>query len=266
MIFYEFFQQTLQKKNSFLCIGIDPDIEKFPAGISRDVEGLAIFCREIIQATSEFTSAFKFNLAFFECWGWRGWQVLEKLLNAVPANVMLIADAKRGDIGNSSRFYAQAFFHQLPFHAITLSPYLGPDSLEPFIQEPQWGAFVLCVTSNPGGREVQEFGQPQPLYLHIADLVQSLNRQRNLGLVMGATKPEQLTEVRNLFPDLPFLIPGIGSQGGEMERAVAVCRRAGLGLINVSRGVLFPKEGVFPNNVRAMASHYQKQFAIKEQS
>lgn len=265
MIFYDLFQQALQKKNSYLCIGIDPDVEKFPEGIPRNIEGLAVFCQEVIQATSEFTSAFKFNLAFFERWGWRGWQVLENLVHRVPADVILIADAKRSDIGNSSRFYAEAFFQQLPFHAITLSPYLGYDSLEPFIQEPQHGAFVLCVTSNPGGREIQEFGKPQPLYLYVANLVQKLNRQRNLGLVMGATKPEQLTEVRDLFPDLPFLIPGIGSQGGEVERAVAVCRRAGLGLINVSRGVLFPSEGIFPDNVRAMASQYQKQFAIKEQ-
>lgn len=266
MIFYERFKHCLQQKNSFLCVGIDPDVEKFPASLPRNLEGLETFCATIIQQTAPLASAFKFNLAFFEHWGWRGWQVLERLVTRVPEGVLLIADAKRGDIGNSSRFYAEAFFQQLPFHAITLSPYLGSDSLQPFIQEPEYGAFVLCVTSNPGGREIQDHGAPQPLYLRVAELVNGLNTRRNLGIVMGATKPEQLTEVRQQFPTLPFLIPGIGSQGGEIQQAVAVCRAAGVGLINVSRAILYPESGSFPENIYRMALHYQKLLAIEEQS
>jgi len=265
VIYNDFFSHCLQRKKTFLCIGIDPDVDKLPEKFTCDLNGLAEFCREIIQATAEFTVAYKFNLAFFERWGWRGWQVLENLITAVPADVLTIADAKRGDIGNSSRFYTQAFFKMLPFHAITLSPYLGPDSITPFIEDADHGAFVLCVTSNFGGRIIQEHGDSQPVYLKVAEMVESLNKNRNLGLVMGATKPEQLTEVRQKFPTLPFLIPGIGAQGGEVEQAVAVCRSAGQGLINVSRAILFPTSGAFPANVREMAAYYQQQFKIQEE-
>jgi len=260
MKYKDYFNHCIQTKGSFLCTGIDPDPERLPAGFSKGAQGVYKFVREVIRVTADLTPAYKFNLAFFELWGWRGIQVLERLISEAPEDILLIADAKRGDIGNSSKFYAKALLETMPFHSVTLSPYLGSDSILPFIENEKKGAFVLCVTSNPSGRELQEHGVSRPLYLKTAQIVQNLNDKKNLGLVMGATKPEQLLDVRKQFPELPFLIPGVGSQGGGVETAMAVCRENGLGLINVSRGILYPSEGTFPENVRMAAQHYRQLF------
>lgn len=260
MQFIKKLHECLTEKQTFLCIGIDPDPGKLPSGFAANVDGIYHFVKEIIAATGAYTPAYKFNLAFFEMWGSRGWQMLEKLLSEVPQNILLIGDAKRGDIGNSAKFYAKALFEALPFHAVTLSPYLGTESILPFIADESHGAFVLCVTSNPSGREIQDFGGNQHLYLKVAEIVQQLNQRRNLGLVMGATKSEQLLSVRQKFPNLPFLIPGVGAQGGEIAAAVQVCRTCGVGLINVSRAVLFPDKGKFPENVAETAAYYQEKF------
>lgn len=260
MKFTDKFLNALERTDSYLCIGIDPDPGKIPAAFPATAEGIYNFCREVIATTSDLAAAYKFNLAFFERWGWAGWQTLENLLEEVPPEVLTIGDAKRGDIGNSSRFYAQALQDTLGFDAVTLSPYLGSDSILPFIEDETRGAFVLCVTSNPSGKELQEHGANNPLYIRTAELVQNLNERCNLGLVMGATRPEQLIDIRQRFPDLPFLIPGVGSQGGGVATALDVCRRNGLGLINVSRGILFSSEGQFPDNIRQSALHYKSQF------
>jgi len=260
MKYNDYFNHCIQTKGSFLCTGIDPDPGKLPNGFSRDAQGIYEFVHEIIQITADLTPAYKFNLAFFELWGWRGLQILEKLLSEVPRDILLLADAKRGDIGNSSKFYAKALLEEMPFHSATVSPYLGSDSIFPFIENENKGAFVLCVTSNASGRELQEHGEEKPLYIKTAEIVRGLNTKKNLGLVMGATKPEQLLDVRKQFPELPFLIPGVGSQGGGVDIALAVCRENGLGLINVSRGILYPSEGKFPDNVRAAVQHYRRLF------
>ena len=264
MKYEHFFKHCIETKSTFLCTGIDPDVSRFPAGFAKDAQGVYEFVNEIIQATADLTPAYKFNLAFFEMWGWRGLQIMEKLLSEVPGDILLLADAKRGDIGNSSRFYARALLEELPFHSATVSPYLGSDSIRPFVENDAKGAFVLCVTSNASGGELQEYGDVKPLYLKTAEIVRDLNENHNLGLVMGATKPEQLLDVRKQFPELPFLIPGVGSQGGGAETAVSVCRANGLGLINVSRGILYPTEGKFPDNVRTTAEHYKQLFSDKD--
>ncbi|MBN2601180.1 MAG: orotidine-5'-phosphate decarboxylase [Candidatus Marinimicrobia bacterium] len=264
MNYEHYFKHCIDKKSSFLCTGIDPDVSKFPAGFLKNVRGVYDFVHEIIQTTADLTAAYKFNLAFFEMWGWKGLQVLEKLLVEVPEDILLLADAKRGDIGNSSKFYAKALLEELPFHSATVSPYLGSDSIRPFIEDENKGAFVLCVTSNASGRELQEHGGDKPLYIRTAEIVRDLNEHHNLGLVMGATKPAQLLDVRRQFPDLPFLIPGVGSQGGGVDTALAVCRENGLGLINVSRGILYPSEGTFPDNVRQLAENYNQLFSNKD--
>ncbi len=264
MNYEHYFKHCIETKSSFLCTGIDPDPEKLPDGFSRDVQGIYEFVHEIIQVTADLTPAYKFNLAFFELWGWKGLQILEKLLSEVPGDILLLADAKRGDIGNSSKFYAKALLEELPFHSATVSPYLGSDSIRPFIENENKGAFVLCVTSNESGRELQEHGGEKPLYLKTAEIVETLNTKKNLGLVMGATKPEQLLDVRRQFPELPFLIPGVGSQGGGVDTALAVCRENGFGLINVSRGILYPSEGTFPNNVRELTENYNYLFSNKD--
>lgn len=264
MSYAQYFNHCIQNKSTFLCTGIDPDPAKLPPGFGRNVQGIYEFVHEVIQVTADLTPAYKFNLAFFELWGWQGLRILEKLLAEAPKDILLLADAKRGDIGNSSKFYAKALLEEMPFHAATVSPYLGSDSILPFIEDENKGAFVLCVTSNPSGRELQEHGGTKPLYIKTAEIVQELNVKQNLGLVMGATKPEQLLDVRKQFPELPFLIPGVGSQGGGVETALAVCRENGLGLINVSRGILYPPEGVFPENVRKVAENYNQLFSSKE--
>ena len=263
MKYDEYFNHCIQSKESFLCTGIDPDPGKLPNGFTRDVQGIYEFVHEVIQITADLTPAYKFNLAFFELWGWKGLQILEKLLSKIPQNILLLADAKRGDIGNSSKFYAKALLEEMPFHSATVSPYLGSDSIIPFIENENKGAFVLCVTSNASGRELQEHGEEKPLYIKTSEIVRGLNTKKNLGLVMGATKPEQLLDVRKQFPELPFLIPGVGSQGGGVDTALTVCRENGLGLINVSRGILYPSEGKFPDNVRAAAQYYRQLFKKK---
>ncbi len=258
------FKDSITKKNSYLCVGIDPDPDKLPDKFEKSVEGVFNFCKEVIEVTKEVTPAYKFNLAFFEIWGWKGWQILEQLLALVPDDIITVGDAKRGDIGNSSRFYAKALTETLSFDTITLSPYLGSESIEPFIKNEDTGCFVLCVTSNPSGRELQDHGDYKPLYIKTAEICDSLNKKGNVGMVMGATKPQQLLDVRKQFPGLPFLIPGVGSQGGAVETAVEACRQNGAGLINVSRGVIFAKEGKFPNNVKNAAKKYKELFKIED--
>jgi orotidine-5'-phosphate decarboxylase len=261
MKYEEFFRHCLDLKKTFLCVGVDPDPEQLPAHFPRTSEGVYQFCKNLIDVTHDLSLAYKFNLAFFEIWGAPGWQILGRLLAELPPDVMTIGDAKRGDIGNSSRFYVQALFDTMGFNAATVSPYLGSESYAPFCASENHGAFVLCVTSNPSSLEIQEHGQP-PLYLKVAEKVQEMNRLRNLGLVMGATKPEQLTEIRQRFPSLPFLIPGIGKQGGTAALALEVCRACGTGLINVSRSISFPETGKFPENIREATQKYSQQFQI----
>ncbi len=259
MKYNEFFKTCIDRKNNFLCVGIDPDPAKMDPQFPKNPQGVAQFVREIIKATSDITPAYKFNLAFFEIWGWEGWKILEEIIAEIPKDILLIGDAKRGDIGNSSRFYAKAILEKLGFHSITLAPYMGEDSLRPFIEDETKGAFILCVTSNPSGRDLQEHGNP-PLYQKTAELANNLNTLNNVGLVMGATKPEQLYDIRKDYPDLPFLIPGVGKQGGGVETAVEVCRQCGTGVINSSRSIIFAPDGTFPNNIRLAAEKYANSF------
>jgi len=256
-------RESLKKKNSYLCVGIDPDPAKLPNKFTKDVEGVFNFCKELIEATKDYTPAYKFNLAFFEIWGWKGWKILEELIELVPEDIVLVGDAKRGDIGNSSKFYAKALTETLKFDTITLSPYLGSESIQPFIDDETKGCFVLCVTSNPSGRELQDHGEDKPLYIKTAEICDSLNEKGNVGMVMGATKPEQLVEVQKQFPNLPFLIPGVGTQGGAVDTAVEVCRKTGAGLINVSRGISFAEGEEFPKNAIAAVKKYNELFKIE---
>jgi len=264
MKYVQFFSQCIHEKGSFLCVGIDPDPAKLPGEFERSPEGILAFVRQLIEQTHDLTPAYKLNLAFFERWGWRGWQILETVLTEIPDDILTIGDAKRGDIGNSSRFYAEALLETLSFDAVTLSPYLGSESIAPFIEDDRKGAFVLCVTSNASGRDLQDHGTDFPLYRRTADIVNGLNERENLGLVVGATKPEQLSELRLAYPKLPFLIPGVGKQGGAAQAAVEACRANGLGLINVSRGISYPAEGVTPGNIRAAAVRYAKLFQTEK--
>jgi len=244
--------RTVQRqKASVVCVGLDPDPDRLPVPV-RDGESLAAsitsFCREIIRATAEYACAFKLNFAFFEALGPVGAQVLEETASAIPDDCLVIGDAKRGDIGNSARFYAHAVFNHMHCDAITVAPYMGHDSVTPFLETEGTCAFVLARTSNPGAGDFQEgcTCDGEPLYLHTARKVAEWNGDHpgTAGLVAGATSPEALDELRNACPTLPFLIPGVGSQGGD---PVAVMQAAatdeGLVVVNSSRSIIYASEG-----------------------
>ncbi|MBO8130323.1 MAG: orotidine-5'-phosphate decarboxylase [Candidatus Marinimicrobia bacterium] len=257
MKFIEKLKNSINTKKTYLCIGIDPDPEKLPPDFSKNVTGIMDYVTEVINLTKDITAAYKFNMAFFEVWGSRGWKIIEKIGNLIPEDIFLIADGKRGDIGNSARFYAKALLENLFFDAVTVSPYLGTDSIIPFIESEKKGAFVLCVTTNKSACKIQNFKENgKPLYVHVAEIVNNLNTKCNLGLVVGATKPKKLLELRDKFPSLPFLIPGIGAQGGDIEASRSVCK-PDIGLINISRAILYPDSNKI-NEVKTKAIEFRK--------
>jgi orotidine-5'-phosphate decarboxylase len=242
--FVEKLDAAAQRNHSLLCVGLDPTPAQMP------IDDTAAFCKAIIDATKDVVCAFKPNIAFFEAQGLPGLHALEKTMAAIPSDVPVILDAKRGDIGSTAIAYAEAVFERWGADATTVSPYLGRDSLEPFLAYADKGILVLCRTSNPGGADFQSLqlaseGGTTPLYEHVALQAQSWNVNGNVGLVVGATAPEELERVRALCPELPILIPGVGSQGGDVEASVrngttSIGRRA---IISSSRQVLYASKG-----------------------
>jgi orotidine 5'-phosphate decarboxylase subfamily 2 len=234
--FNERLDRCVRETGSLLCVGLDPH----PGRVS---EPLGDWCRRIIDATWESAVAFKPNSAFFEIGGPRGMEDLQAVARHMPEGRILVLDAKRGDIGSTASAYAQAAFDVYEADAVTVSPYLGGDSLEPFLADPAKGAFVLCHTSNPGAADLQHLRiDGRPLYLEVARRAAELwNGANNLGLVVGATWADALAEVRAVAPALPFLVPGIGAQGGDLKAAVQAGADAnGRGLlISSSREIIF---------------------------
>ena len=235
---------------SALCVGLDPDPERLPAHLLAAhprPEATLRFTRAIIEATAPFACAFKVNFAFYEALGPDGWHVLSETIAAIPDTHLVIADAKRGDIGNSARFYADSIFDALGCDACTVAPYMGRDSVTPFLEREGTAAFVLARTSNPGGDDFQlcRCGST-PLFLDVAERCAEWSRELpgTAGLVAGATNPEALGQLRRAAPTLPFLIPGVGAQGGD---ATLVMQHAAtddsLVLVNSSRGILYAASG-----------------------
>lgn len=235
--FFEWLEQRCRQVDSLLCVGLDPhqgDLAAPGAGAARD------FCLRLIDTTAPFAAAFKPNSAFFEVFGAEGFQVLKDVIAAVPDGIPVVLDAKRGDIGTTAQAYAQAAFQTLGAHAITANPYLGQDTLLPFLQTPARAVFLLCKTSNPGAADLQDLSVAgHPVYMQVAKLAQEWNKNKNIGLIVGATYPEVLAEVRDQAPELWFLTPGIGTQGADLEAALAAgLRDDGLGmLVPISRGI-----------------------------
>ena len=228
-----------RKNNTLLCIGLDPDPELMPG-----VDVLE-FNKAIIEATSDLVCAYKPNLAFYEALGSEGLAILEKTVRYVPGDIPVIADAKRGDIGNTARAYARALFSIFGFDAATVNPYLGFDSIEPFINNQDKGVFILCRTSNPGATDFQNLcTNGVPLYEVVAQKAREWNIYGNIGLVVGATYPEELKRVRSICPEMPLLIPGIGAQGGDLAAAVRYGADAGgqKVIISVSRQILYASQ------------------------
>jgi len=260
--FFSFLEKRVDDCSSLLCIGLDPHVSDIPeptADSARD------FCLNLVKQTSRYAAAFKPNAAFFEVFGAEGWTALKDVIDAIQAEsdrmgsmIPVILDAKRGDIASTAEAYAKSAFENLDVDCITLSPYLGKDSIEPFIRKSEKGVFLLCKTSNPGSGDLQdvmvldetERTEPKegdlfplssliPLHIKVAQLAQTWNIKNNIGLVVGATHIEALKRVRAAAPDLWFLAPGVGAQGGELESALkAGLRKDGKGmLIPVSRGI-----------------------------
>lgn len=242
--FFSLLDRHVQVTHSLLCVGLDPHPDDLPAPTAEAAEE---FCLRLIRATVRYAAAYKPNAAFFELFGPAGWEALKRVIEAVGAEshrtgsvIPVILDAKRGDIASTAEAYAASAFQKLGAHAITLSPYLGRDSIEPFLADREKGVFLLCKTSNPGANDIQALTTPEgPLFEVVARQAQRWNTNGNIGLVVGATQPEALARVRSIAPDLWLLAPGVGAQGGDLETALAAGLRAdGFGLlIPVSRGI-----------------------------
>jgi uridine monophosphate synthetase len=265
--FFSFLEKRVDDSSSLLCVGLDPHVSDLP----EPTPAAALsFCLDLVKRTAPYAAAFKPNAAFFEQFGADGWQALKQVIAAVQVEsqrqgslIPVILDAKRGDIASTAEAYAASAFETLGAHCITLSPYLGKDSIDPFISDHEKGVFLLCKTSNPGAGDLQDLtvdggrwteksstvhpntpraGGPRStvfLYEHVAMLAQSWNTKNNIGLVVGATQLEALARVRVAAPDLWFLAPGVGAQGGDLEAALKAGLRAdGMGmLVPVSRGI-----------------------------
>lgn len=238
MSFISHLENRVRRVNSILCVGLDPHPADLPVDTEKAVRD---FCFKIIENTFEVAAAFKPNSAFFEAFGPEGFYVLQDVIAAIPDEIPVILDAKRGDIASTAQAYTRAAFQMLGVDAITLNPYLGSDALQPFLNDPEKGVFLLCKTSNPGAADLQDLAvnNGDTVYEAVARLAQTWNQQDNLGLVVGATHPESLRRVRLLAPDLWFLAPGVGAQGGDLRAALqAGLRTDGLGmLVAVSRGI-----------------------------
>ena len=226
-----------RKNKSLLCIGLDPD----PALMPR--VSISEFNKAIVAATSDLVCAYKPNLAFYEALGIEGLQALQETIDCIPDHIPIIGDGKRGDIGNTAKAYARSLFEFFGFDAATVNPYLGFDSIEPFLKYEDRGIFILCRTSNPGAVDFQNVSgaEGRPLYELVARKAREWNMRDNIGLVVGATYPQELREIRRLCPDMPLLIPGVGAQGGDLALAVTdgVDAHREKAIINVSRQVLY---------------------------
>lgn len=254
----------MQRNKSLLCVGLDPD-----PGLMPQI-GLLEFNKAIINATSDIVCTYKPNLAFYEALGIEGLTALQETVRYIPDDIPVIGDAKRGDIGNTARAYAKALFDSLGLDAVTVNPYLGYDSIEPFISYVDKGVFVLCRTSNTGAADFQDLScrdkgadnDLQPLFKIVAQRAAEWNKKGNIGLVVGATYPEELAEIRLLCPEMLFLIPGIGAQGGDLAQAVRY--GAGKGgekaIFNSSRQILYAsREADFAQAARQAADELRQQ-------
>ena len=256
--------EQIRLKKSVLCVGLDTDLSKIPKHLLQEADPMFAFNKAIIDATKDFTVSYKINTAFYEAYGEKGWQSLAKTLDYIPKNIFTIADAKRGDIGNTSTQYAKTFFETYNFDSVTIAPYMGKDSVSPFLQfEGKWG-IVLGITSNEGSLDFQHLiSDGKPLYEHVLTTVSTWGTTENIMFVVGATRKEQLAKVRSICPDHFFLIPGVGAQGGDVA---TVCENtmnkdAGI-LINVSRGVIYVSNGLdFAEKAGEAARQYQQEMA-----
>lgn len=243
--FFSFLEKRVDDCSSLLCIGLDPHINDLS---SPNADSARDFCLNLVKQTAPYAAAFKPNAAFFEVFGAEGWTALRQVIEAINeesnrlgSRIPIILDAKRGDIASTAEAYARSAFENLGVDCITLNPYLGKDSIEPFLQNPEKGVFLLCKTSNAGSMDLQNLlvlpvgsDNPMPLYHYVAQLAGQWNDKNNVGIVVGATHPQIMSNIRASVPDMWFLAPGVGAQGGELELALRS------GLRRDAKGMLLP--------------------------
>jgi len=252
--------QQINRKQSYLCVGLDTDIQKLPAHLPKTKEGVIAFNKAIIDATAPYCVSYKINTAFYESQGVKGWEAMEATLSHIPATHFTIADAKRGDIGNTSAQYAKTFFQTLPFDAITVAPYMGKDSIEPFLAYQDKCTIVLGLTSNEGSKnfEQQKLASGQFLYESVLEQVASWGTTDQLMFVIGATKAEDFSSIRKIIPNHFLLVPGVGAQGGSLSEVTKYGKNKEVGLlVNASRAVIFASAGNdFAEKAALAASDY----------
>ena len=259
--------QQIKIKESFLCVGLDIDLSKIPSHILNEKDPIFVFSKSIIDATHKYAVAYKPNLAFFEAYGIEGWKAFEKTIDYINKNYpnhFIIADAKRGDIGNTSGRYAKAFFETYGVDAVTISPYMGRDSIEPFLSYKDKYAVLLTLTSNEGSRDFQYIEQKGvPVYEKVLRLSTKFQNSHKLMYVVGATKSENLKSIRNIVPDSFLLIPGVGAQGGNLKEVVLNGINSNCGLIvNSSRGIIYAsQEDDFVEKAAEKAFELQKEMS-----
>ena len=257
--YYNRLRKICITKHSRLCIGLDFDLEKMKNNTIKDLASLESFIKDVVDSTIDLCSVFKPNFAFYEKYGPSGMKLLENIVSYINKKSIVIADAKRGDIGNSSKYYAEAIFDHLNFDSITVSPYMGFDSIYPFTSYKDKGVFILALTSNPGSENFQKkIIESEALYKYVINLSNSLNKYDNVGIVVGATNAEYLDEINKISKSLPWLMPGIGAQGGDLKKSITIGEENFLSLVNVSRGILRAGDGSI-NAIRKETEIYTKE-------
>ncbi|RFM28817.1 orotidine-5'-phosphate decarboxylase [Deminuibacter soli] len=267
----------IQEKRSFLCVGLDTDITKLPAHLQQHPDAAYEFNKAIIDATKDHCVSYKINTAFYESMGLKGWEIMERTLAYIPKTHLSIADAKRGDIGNTAAQYAKTFFEVLPFDAVTVAPYMGEDSVRPFLEYDNKWAIVLGLTSNKGSNDFQRLmvqhaaddtallphivapNRPRALYEEVLTKVAAWGSTDNLMFVIGATQASQLQDIRSIIPDHFLLVPGVGAQGGSLEEVAKYGKNKDCGLlVNASRAVIYAAtDETFAEAAARAAKDYQ---------
>lgn len=254
----------IKEKQSYLCVGLDTDIQKIPKHLLSHADPVFAFNKAIIDATKDLCVAYKINTAFYECMGIRGWETLQRTVEYIPSGIFTIADAKRGDIGNTSTQYAKTFFDTYKFDSVTVAPYMGKDSVLPFLQFPEKWTILLGLTSNEGSQDFQlQQAGDEPLFEKVMKTAMQWGTPDNLMFVVGATQSAQLGHIRKMAPDHFFLVPGVGAQGGSLKEisTQAMNKDCGL-LVNVSRGIIYAGNGEdFATDARNAALQYQQEMA-----
>lgn len=262
----QFLVDQIFRKQSYLCVGLDTDFNKLPKHLQSHPDTIFEFNKAIIDATKDFCVSYKINTAFYEALGTKGWDIMERTVHYIPDEHLKIADAKRGDIGNTSSQYAKAFFETLPFDAVTVAPYMGEDSIRPFLEYENKWTIVLGLTSNEGSKDFEQLQlqNGKHLYEKVLSRVSEWGTPENLMFVVGATKAKDLQHIRTIIPEHFLLVPGVGSQGGSLEEVsrFGLIKDAGL-LINASRAIIYAENTInFAEAAATVAAQYKNEMAV----